>query len=222
MSVKPRPVPDTPPRSWSTWDRTVSTKLYHYVSHKVPRKYMILLEHSGNGLVWLSGAVGAWLYPYTTHQQRCAIANFLLAFVLDLLLVGTLKSILQRPRPIYNSSGDFILVVSVDQYSFPSGHASRAFYVAAFACVYLRQWSLWLCLLVVIWGITTAASRAAMGRHYVGDVCAGIPLGLFTVAIVTQGHFRPDSMLLNAQHLQQFHDAVNKLWLRSSTLGRAM
>lgn len=25
-----------------------------------------------------------------------------------------------------------------------------------------------------------------MGRHYVGDVCAGIPLGLLTVAIVTQ------------------------------------
>ena len=85
----------------------------------------MLLEHSGNGLVWLSGAIGIWLYPYLTIQQRCAIANFLLAFVLDLLLVGSLKSVFQRPRPIYNSSGDFILVVSVDQYSFPSGHASR-------------------------------------------------------------------------------------------------
>ena len=62
----------------------------------------------------------------------------------------------------------------------------RAFYVGAFACVYLRQWSLSVCLLVAIWSITTAASRAAMGRHYVGDVCAGIPLGLLTVAIVTQ------------------------------------
>lgn len=25
-----------------------------------------------------------------------------------------------------------------------------------------------------------------MGRHYIGDVCAGIPLGLLTVAIVTK------------------------------------
>lgn len=222
MTVEPRPVPDTPPGSWSTWDRAVSTKLYHYVSRKVPRKYMMLLEHSGNGLVWLLGAISVWFYPRTTQQQRCALANFLLAFVLDLILVGTLKSIFRRPRPIYNSSGDFILVVSVDRYSFPSGHASRAFYVAAFACVYLRQWSLCVCLLVAMWGITTAASRAAMGRHYIGDVCAGIPLGLLTVAVVTQGRFVPESMLLNAQHVQQFHRAVNKLWLWSIPMGQAM
>lgn len=42
------------------------------------------------------------------------------------------------------------------------------------------------CLLAAVWGIATAASRAAMGRHYVGDVCAGIPLGILTVAIVTK------------------------------------
>ena len=125
MSVEPRPVPETPPQSWSSWDRAVSTKLYHYSSRKVPRQYMMLLEHSGNGLVWLLGAISVWLYPHLKTQQRCAVGNFLLAFVLDLLLVGSLKSIIQRPRPIYNSSGDFILVVSVDQYSFPSGHASR-------------------------------------------------------------------------------------------------
>ena len=62
----------------------------------------------------------------------------------------------------------------------------RAFYVAAFACVYLKQWSLCVCFLAAVWGIATAASRAAMGRHYVGDVCAGIPLGILTVAIVTK------------------------------------
>ena len=86
---------------------------------------MMLLEHSGNGLVWLLGAISVWFYPHITKQQRCAVANFLLAFVLDLILVGSLKSIFRRPRPVYNNSGDFILVVSVDHYSFPSGHASR-------------------------------------------------------------------------------------------------
>ena len=85
----------------------------------------MLLEHSGNGLVWLFGAVAVWLHPSITLQERCALTNFLVAFVLDLILVGSLKSIFRRPRPIYNSRGDFILVVSVDKYSFPSGHASR-------------------------------------------------------------------------------------------------
>lgn len=30
-----------------------------------------------------------------------------------------------RRRPVYNQADDFVLVVSVDAYSFPSGHASR-------------------------------------------------------------------------------------------------
>lgn len=46
-----------------------------------------------------------------------------------------------------------------------------------------------MCLLAAVWGITTAASRAAMGRHYIGDVLVGMPLGLLTVAIVTKVKF---------------------------------
>lgn len=125
MTVKPRPVPRTLPNSCSAWDRAISMKLFHASSRVIPRKYMLWLEHSGNGLVWLFGAITLWLIPSITPQQRCAITNFLLAFIVDLILVGSLKSLVRRPRPIYNSSGDFILVVSVDQYSFPSGHASR-------------------------------------------------------------------------------------------------
>lgn len=48
---------------------------------------------------------------------------------------------------------------------------------------------MWMCLLAAVWGITTAASRAAMGRHYIGDVLVGMPLGLLTVAIVTKVKF---------------------------------
>ena len=64
--------------------------------------------------------------------------------------------------------------------------ACRAFYVAAFAYVYFSQWSTAICVLAAFWGATTALSRAAMGRHYVGDICAGMPLGILTVATVTQ------------------------------------
>ena len=39
-----------------------------------------------------------------------------------------------------------------------------------------------LCLLVGLWALTVALSRAAMGRHYLGDVCAGLLLGLATSA----------------------------------------
>lgn len=125
--------------SWFAWDRSLSTKVYHNLGQHVPRKYLMLLEHSGNGLVWLFAAITLLLVPATSPAQRTAIINFLVAFVVDLVLVGTLKSIFRRPRPIYNAAGDFILVVSVDQYSFPSGHASRCAHIAVAAPVYFSS-----------------------------------------------------------------------------------
>ena len=125
MTVAPRPVPPVSKNSWSAWDRSLSTKLFHSLGQTVPRKYLKLLEHSGNGLIWLFAAIALLLMPSITLSQKTAVMNFLVAFVVDLILIGSLKSIFRRPRPIYNTSGDFLLVVSVDQYSFPSGHASR-------------------------------------------------------------------------------------------------
>ncbi len=61
--------------------------------------------------------------------MRMCVANLLLGFVLDLILVGAIKGLFRRPRPVYNKEGDFVLVVSVDKFSFPSGHSSR--YAAA-------------------------------------------------------------------------------------------
>ena len=95
-----------------------------------------------------------------------------------------------------------------------------------------------MCFMATVWGVVTALSRAAMGRHYVGDICAGMPLGILTVAfttkvtceaarhteeaaqsecclpvifisMITQGCFSLDSMLVNAQQAQRLYELVN-------------
>ena len=71
------------------------------------------------------GALAAWLAPQLSPGQRTFAANLLLGFVVDLILIGTLKALFRRQRPVYNEEGDFLLVVSVDKFSFPSGHSSR-------------------------------------------------------------------------------------------------
>ena len=43
-----------------------------------------------------------------------------------------------------------------------------------------------MCFMATVWAVVTALSRAAMGRHYVGDICAGMPLGILTVAFTTK------------------------------------
>ena len=95
-----------------------------------------------------------------------------------------------------------------------------------------------MCFMATVWGMVTALSRAAMGRHYVGDICVGMPLGILTVAIttkvtseaarhtgeaaeseccwpiiyillITQGCFSLDSMLIDAQQAQRLYEIIN-------------
>ena len=106
-------------------DQRWSLGLNKSFGSKVPRQAFMLLEHSGNGILWLVFAPTFWVLAPLSPQSQLAVANFFVGLWVDLALVGSLKGIVRRPRPEYNISGDFILVVAVDEYSFPSGHAAR-------------------------------------------------------------------------------------------------
>ena len=105
-------------------DMRLSNALFR-VGGGVPRALWRLFEFSGDGLLWLALALGCALAPATPPPLRAAWANFLAAWVLDLALVGAAKGLVRRPRPVYNHRGDFVAIVAVDRFSFPSGHSSR-------------------------------------------------------------------------------------------------
>ena len=67
----------------------------------------------------------------TTISSRVCPLGLVAGLVLDLAFVGLAKLIFRRPRPAYNAA-DMYVAVAVDHWSFPSGHSSRAFLVAAF------------------------------------------------------------------------------------------
>ena len=55
--------------------------------------------------------------------------NFLYGLLLDIIIVGLIKNLTKRERPGKGPAGhDW----GPDRYSFPSGHASRAVFVALF------------------------------------------------------------------------------------------
>lgn len=109
----------------SRLERDLSLRLYRDVGARIPRAAFMLLEHCGSGLLWLPLAPLAWLAPGLPPAARQCAANLALGLLLDLALVGTLKGAVRRARPVYNHAGDFVVVVAVDQFSFPSGHAAR-------------------------------------------------------------------------------------------------
>ncbi len=107
-------------------DIDLSLALYKSVGSRLPRAFYKALEHTGSGLIWLPLAIATFLAPSASQDMHTLAANLLLGLLIDLAYVGLLKGTIRRPRPVYNNASDFLLVVKVDQYSFPSGHAARS------------------------------------------------------------------------------------------------
>lgn len=61
------------------------------------------------------------------------------------------------------------------QHSFPSGHATRAIYVALFTNLYFRN--VILTTLFTVWSLSVVISRVLLGRHHVFDVLCGCLIG---------------------------------------------
>ncbi len=107
------------------FDTDLSLAFYKSVGSRLPRAFYKALEHTGSGLLWLPLAVALFLAPNASQKMHALAANLFLGLLIDLAYVGLQKGIVRRPRPVYNNASDFLLVVKVDQYSFPSGHSAR-------------------------------------------------------------------------------------------------
>ena len=75
------------------------------------------------------------------------------------------------------------VTVSVDKFSFPSGHSTRAVELALFFWC-LRPLPFPLPLLALAWSLAVCASRVLLGRHHVLDVLGGMVVGAVVSGVV--------------------------------------
>ena len=117
-----RPVPEV--HSWSlvAQDRALSQHIYQTVGQQIPRSLLMALEHSGNGLIWLALSLGTLLHPALSADRRCLAVNFLLAFIVDLAIVGTLKGLVSLLLCIIRWAGKSVCPVMLP--TAMSSHAS--------------------------------------------------------------------------------------------------
>lgn len=87
-----------------------------------------------------------------------------------------LKSYTRRQRPVANSD-DKLGQIGPDKFSFPSGHASRACFVAFFF-IHLFPVSVLYYPPLLAWATCVCISRVLLNRHYLFDVLGGVVLGL--------------------------------------------
>lgn len=97
--------------------------------------------------------------------------------LLDIIIIAIIKAYVRRRRPVANTD-DALGQIGPDKFSFPSGHASRAVFVAYFFInLYPAPWIFVPPLLA--WASAVCLSRVLMCRHHLLDVAAGVLLGLF-------------------------------------------
>ncbi|VVA32817.1 PREDICTED: phospholipid phosphatase 6 [Prunus dulcis] len=218
----PPPPPPRPPlhRRLVTLDTTLSQRLHVLAKPFLPHFILLLLEISADFRFFFPLSLSLLLAPTLTlipspiqipgrgaslspiQILRPLLSPLILGLLLDLALIGLIKLLFRRARPLYNKNMN--VAVSVDHFSFPSGHASRVCFVAALlhlsaaaladALALLRPTSpfidRWfgsdpvsaisvLVLVAWTWAYATSFSRIVLGRHFVTDVCAGACLGMF-------------------------------------------
>lgn len=180
-------------RSLLQWDKDVSFLIYRFYNTNCSRLLLLILEVSGHGVPWIVLPVLVFLMkPQLSPAASSLMLNFLAITLLDLAAIGILKPIFRRTRPAYNSGIGHVTIHMVDQFSFPSGHATRAALLASFLW-YVRATfpdalhpfiaPLYFMVFTFLWATAVCLSRVALGRHHVVDVVAGAILGAFYLFI---------------------------------------
>lgn len=128
---------------------------------------MVTLSIFGLTYIWLSIAVPLWL----RNQKRTAVQLVILIIIID-IAVFVIKLLVARDRP-----EDIRLVVSLSAgYSFPSGHAARAF--GAFLLLSFASKRRLVAVPLFLYALMIALSRIYLGAHYPSDVLGGAFAGL--------------------------------------------
>lgn len=175
-----------------SWDKELSYRIYRGYDSRIALKLPLkVLELSGHGVPWLAFPVALLvLHPSLSGAAASTTLNFFALQLLDLAVIGVLKPLFRRQRPPYNGTMGSVTIHAVDRFSFPSGHSTRAAFVAAFVVYSRTTHPLGLpallrrvecSVLLALWAVAVAVSRVAMGRHHVLDVVFGLVIGTLYV-----------------------------------------
>ena len=131
------------------------------------------LTHLGGARV----SIGVGLVLVAAGEQLLGLAA-LFALTTSHLAVQLLKRVVARPRPCDANGRPLALIDLPDPFSFPSGHAAAACAIGGTIAIAHPV----LTPILIPLAALIAASRVTLRVHHVGDVVAGVLLGLVGAA----------------------------------------
>ncbi|KAG7276638.1 hypothetical protein CRUP_023204 [Coryphaenoides rupestris] len=145
------------------------------------RSMVSLLELTGYGITWIIGTMVCLTRSNTLAGQE-VLVNLLLALLLDILTIAGVQRLVKRRGPWEMTPG-FLDYVSMDIYSFPAAHASRAALVSKFLLSHLVL-AAPLRVLLILWALLVGVSRVTLGKHHLTDMACGFALGLLHFSLM--------------------------------------
>lgn len=134
------------------------------------------------GSVYFIAAVGLSLLLFKKRGIKEAGLLTLTGLAVSETISTILKEIISRPRPVTIIENIHLLCHKSYTHSFPSGHTTLAFTIAAIiASLYPK-----LRFILFALAISIGFSRIYIGAHFPTDVIAGAILGIFIGFIITR------------------------------------
>jgi undecaprenyl-diphosphatase len=153
-------------------DHRLMRRVHRWRAPRWFRIIMIVATRGGDGWLWY--AFGLILLLAGGEHRFAAIGAAGSSAVAAILIFRALKHTSRRQRPCEIEPHCWASILPPDKYSFPSGHAITAFAVAVSVGLFYPY--LQPCLLAA--ALLIAASRIALGMHFLSDVLTGMVLGV--------------------------------------------
>lgn len=166
----------------SCCSKTQSFLAVNFYHHPALDRFFTYYTNMGDGLFCCAVILLLLLF-----RKRSLPFKLFLSYIFSGLLAQVLKHLYAEPRPrayfpdhFYNH---FIQGVTlVGHNSFPSGHETTAFAMAATLALNMRDRRAGL--LFGTLAISVGYSRVYLGQHFIQDILAGTLIGLFTAVLV--------------------------------------
>lgn len=152
-------------------DGSIYNLIYNLSASTTPAKVIAVI--CASGLIWF---LIIWYIEVSLKQKKSGPREFFTLILGSSMvyLFNIIVSILWwRPRPFLMMTIEPLINVGITSKSFPSDHASLAFFIAFLLHQYNKKWW-WAYVLACL----VALGRVAVGVHYPSDVLAGAVVGL--------------------------------------------
>lgn len=143
-------------------------------------RYLVAATYFGDGYLW--GLAGLTLILFGGDKGHNYVLIGLSVSIVNIAIFRFVKTLMERPRPVSLRSRPLKYRL-VDDFSFPSGHATVAFGIAyVLAVAYSGFWWAWFGAYVASFII--GLSRIFVREHYPSDVIGGAIIGTLVAAIL--------------------------------------